>query len=72
MSRNDGVNRPNKLIEITYHYVHDAVARKEVTLEYILTNDMIAEILTKPILRLAFLKFIYLAGLQANRDKYNN
>lgn len=42
-------------IHMTYYYVRDSVARKEITLQNKPTNVMIAEIITKPFRLLEFL-----------------
>lgn len=70
LSVREGVKRHSKHIDITAHYVRDAFARKEVTLQYIPTNDKIADILTKPFPQLAFTKLINLTVLEAKVGMY--
>ena len=46
----------SKHIEINYHYIRDMVQRGAVKLQYVATNEQIADVLTKP---LAGVKFEY-------------
>ena len=57
MAINHGVNNRNKHIEIKYHFVREAVQRKIITLEYCPTENMVADILTKPLERVKFQTF---------------
>jgi hypothetical protein len=41
-------------IEIKYYYIHDKVHKGEVILEYISTNEMKTDILTKPLSKIKF------------------
>ena len=43
-----------KHIEIKYHYIRDMVQRGAVKLQYVLTEEHIADILTKPLDRVKF------------------
>ena len=45
-----------KHIEIKYHYIRDMVQREAVKLQYVVTNEQIDDVLTKP---LAGVKFEY-------------
>jgi hypothetical protein len=38
-----------KHIEIDFHYVHDQVQRKQLTVQFISTKDQLADSLTKPV-----------------------
>ena len=40
-----------KHIEIKYHYIKDMVQRGAVKLQYVATNEQIADVLTKPLAR---------------------
>jgi hypothetical protein len=53
-----------KHIEIKYHYIRDMVAKKEVFLEHISTKNMLADPLTKPIVRDPFHGHIKGLGLR--------
>ena len=56
LSKNPVFHDKSKHIEIKYHYIRDMVQRRVVKLEYVVTNELIADVLTKP---LAILKFEY-------------
>ena len=47
----------SKHIDIKYYFIHDKVQKGEVKLQYISTNDQVADILIKP---LSKIKFVYL------------
>ena len=53
-----------KHIDIRYHYIRDMVAKKEVVLKHVSTNHMVADPLTKPIARDAFLAHVRSFGLR--------
>jgi hypothetical protein len=44
----------SKHIEIWYHYIHDMVQRGVVKLQYVGTNEHVADVLTKPLSRVKF------------------
>ena len=44
----------SKHIGIKYHYIRDMVQRRVVKLEYVVTNELIADVLTKPLARVKF------------------
>ena len=44
----------SKHIQIKYHYIKDMVQRGAVKLQYVETNDQIANVLTKPLARVKF------------------
>ena len=46
-------DRP-KHIEIRYHYIHDMVQRGALKLQYISTDEQVADVLTKPLSRVKF------------------
>lgn len=70
--KNEGVHRRNKHIDIAYHYVRDAVVRKEVTLDHKPRNDMIADILTNHLDDLRSLKPSTLQDFEQKTNVYNN
>ena len=44
----------SKHIEIRYHYIRDMVQRGAVKLQYVTTDEQIADVLTKPLARVKF------------------
>jgi hypothetical protein len=57
MSKNNIQHARAKHIDIRYHYIRDLVMNNEITIEYCASNDMIADIMTKPLGRILFEKF---------------
>jgi hypothetical protein len=56
----------SKHIEIKYHYIWDIVERRVVELQYISTDEQIANILTKPLLRMKYEYFRDKLGVLSN------
>ena len=54
MSKNPVFHDKSKHIEIKYHYIRDMVQRVEVKLQYVVTDEQIADVLTKPLARVKF------------------
>ena len=44
----------SKRIKIKYHYIRDMVQRRAVKLQYVATDEQIADVLTKPLARMKF------------------
>ena len=63
LAGNESINRRNKHIDIAYHFVRDVVKRGEVVLQYVPTSEMMADMLTKPLGRVLFEKFVMMVGL---------
>ena len=70
-AQNESTNRRNKHIDITYHFVRDAVQRKLVNLYHCPTAEMPADILTKPLGRMLFQKFVGLLGLSESNAAHS-
>ena len=47
----------SKHIEIRYHYIRDMVQKGAVKLQYVATDEQIADVLTKPLSRVKFVYF---------------
>ena len=56
----------SKHIEINYHFIRDMVMKGGVKLEYIATNEQVADVLTKPLDRLKFEYFREKLGVIEN------
>ena len=52
-----------KHIKMRYHYIRDAITEYDVILKHIYTNSMVADPLTKPIAREAFVRHVKFIGL---------
>ena len=54
MSENLVFHDKSKNIEIKYHYIRDMVQRGAVKLQYVVTEEHIADVFTKPLARVKF------------------
>lgn len=61
----------SKHIDISYHYVRDLAEKKRIAVEYIPTNKMIADGLTKPLPKVGFVKSVRDLGL-VDKDENGN
>lgn len=61
---NPAHDRRLKYVDIRYHFIREYMESKRVSIVYISTNDMIADILTKPLGRVKFEHFRSLLGLR--------
>ena len=58
LARDPIAHSRTKHIEVRYHYIRQLVAYKKTTLVYLRTEDMLADILTKPLPNIAFRRCI--------------
>ena len=49
LSRDPVGHRRTKHIDVRYHYIRELVTYRKATIEYLPSEDMIADILTKPL-----------------------
>ena len=54
MSENPVFHDKSKHIKIIYHYINDMVHRGALNLQYVATDEKIADVLTKPLARVKF------------------
>ena len=63
MSDNIVFHDKSKHIEIKYHYIRDMVQRGAMKLQYVATDDHIADVLTNPLSRVKFEYFREILGV---------
>lgn len=66
LSENPIFHDRSKHIEIRYHFIRDMVQKGAVRLQYISTDEQIANILTKPLSRVKFVYFRDKLGVMEN------
>jgi hypothetical protein len=57
MTENHVFHDKSKHIEMWYHYIRDMVQRGAIKLQYVGTNEQVANMLTKPLSRVKFEHF---------------
>jgi hypothetical protein len=57
MTENLVFHENSKHIEIQYHYIHDMVQRGAIKLQYVSTDEQVADVLIKPLSRVKFEHF---------------
>jgi len=63
MKKNLVFHDKSKHIEIWYHYFHDMVQRGTIKLQYVGTDEQVADVLTKPLSRVKFEHFLEKNGI---------
>ena len=56
LAKNPVFHDRSKHIDTRYHYIRECVTKMDVQLEYVKTNDQVADIFTKPLKREDFIK----------------
>jgi hypothetical protein len=57
LSENPVFHDKSKHIEIKYQYIRDMVEKGAVKLQYVATNEQVADVLTKPLFKVKFKYF---------------
>jgi ATP sulfurylase len=57
MTENHVFHDRSKHIEIRYHYIRDMVQRGAIKIQYVSTDEQVADVLTKPLSRVKFEHF---------------
>ena len=63
LTKNPVLHDRSKHIDTRYHYIRECVTKMDVQLEYVKTNDQVADIFTKPLKREDFIKMRSLLGV---------
>ncbi|PKU70954.1 Retrovirus-related Pol polyprotein from transposon TNT 1-94 [Dendrobium catenatum] len=63
LSKNPVYHKRNKHIDVRFHYIRDHIKDKEVQVEYVKSEDQIADIFTKPLAAEQFIKLKILLGV---------
>ncbi|MCO5587782.1 hypothetical protein L7F22_041734 [Adiantum nelumboides] len=63
VTRNPVFHACTKHIEVHYHYVRERLSAKEINLDYVPTQDNLADLFTKPLSREKFEAFLKALGL---------
>jgi hypothetical protein len=66
LAKNPHLHERSKHIDISYHFIRDLVEKGRVSIEYIPTEDMIADGMTKPLQRVKFERFRGQLGIVDN------
>ena len=64
LSKDNKFHVQTKHVNICYHFIHEAVEDGKIQVEYIPTDDSVADIFTKPLAKMKFCHFIELLGLR--------
>ena len=64
LSKDNKFHAQTKHINIRYHFIREAVEDRKIQVEYIPTDDNVADIFTKPLAKMKFCHFIELLGLR--------
>ena len=62
LSKNPVMHKRSKHFRISLHYIQDLVERMIIKMKYIITDDMIADVLTKALNEPAFVKLLMLTN----------
>ena len=63
LAKNPVFHDRSKHIDTRFHYIRECITRKEVQVEYIKSQDQVADIFTKPLKFEDFIKMRYLLGV---------
>lgn len=64
LAKNPVISDRSKYIDIKWHFVREKIAEKRIQIEYIPTEDQLADIFTKPLGKIKHEKFTTLLGLR--------
>jgi len=65
LSKNPEFHKRTKHIRIRYHFIREVVADGSISVTFVPTTQQIADILTKPLGRILFSRFVEMLGIQS-------
>lgn len=68
LTQNAHLNERSKHVDICYHFIRDLAEKGHLRVDYIPTDEMIADGMTKPLQRVKFERFKEQMGLMTARD----
>jgi len=63
LAKNPVFQDPSKHIDISYHYIRECIARKDVHAEYVKSQEQVVDIFTKSLKQKSFIKLRSLLGM---------
>jgi ribonuclease HI len=63
LTKNNKQHQRTKHIDIRYHFVRDAIKKKDIRMEYIETKEQVADMMTKPLTNALLTKFKEMANV---------
>lgn len=63
LSINEGIHKRTKHIDVRHHFIRDCIQSKKISIEYIPTAEMLADVFTKPLGRLKHQQAVQALGL---------
>jgi hypothetical protein len=63
LAKDNKFHARTKHIDIWYHFIREAIKDGSINMQYIPTNDNIADIFTKPLAKAKFERFVEMLGL---------
>lgn len=64
LASNPSVHARSKHIDVRHHHQRECIASGFIKIEYVPTGDQVADIMTKPLSKVPFIKFRDLLGLE--------
>ena len=64
LARNPVTHVRTKHIDICYHFIREGIQNGAIDLKYVTTNEMVADILTKPLSKHRFEKLLHSFGME--------
>ena len=71
LAKDNKFHARTKHIDLRYHFIHEVVEDGKIQVKYILTDDNVSDIFTKPLPRPKFTKFMELLGLSIGAEVHS-